>query len=111
MSFCGLIFYPRKAQLVFTRAKCMNDLPVSFPEWKEALAEAALTPATKTAFTREIISFLKHCKTGRAPATTELAKLYLAWRETQATGPASEALRWFFREVQKWMGGRGAIVT
>lgn len=78
----------------------MNDFPVSFPEWKEALAEASLTPATKTAFTREIISFLKHCKTARAPATVALVKQYLGAREPAASGPMREALRWFFRAAK-----------
>ena len=89
----------------------MNTRPISFPNWKVRLAQSSLSPSFKTAFTREILTFLKYCKTKRAPATTQLAKLYLTWRETQATGPASEALRWFFREVKKWLGGRGAIVT
>ena len=45
----------------------------------------------------------KHCKTCHAPATAELAKQYLAWREKQSAGPAREALRWFYREGRKSM--------
>ena len=71
----------------------MIDRPVSFPGWKEALAKSALDLQQKDAFFREILAFLKHCKTVRAPATTELAKQYLEWREKQASGPAREALR------------------
>ncbi len=56
----------------------MDNQPVSFPNWKEALAEAALAPVTKAAYGRAIISFLKHCKVSRALATTALAKQYLA---------------------------------
>lgn len=62
------------------------------------LAQASLSPQLKAAYVREILTFLKHCKTSRAPATTELAKQYLGWREKQSAGPAREALRWFYRE-------------
>ena len=76
----------------------MNTRPVSFPNWKDALAQTALSPLVKVAYTREILTFLRHCKTSRAPATTELAKQYLGWREKQSAGPAREALRWFYKE-------------
>ncbi|MBI3886390.1 MAG: hypothetical protein HY302_11775 [Opitutae bacterium] len=76
----------------------MNIRPVSFPNWKDVLAQTALSPQVKLAYTREILTFLKHCKTSRAPATTELAKQYLGWREKQSAGPAREALRWFYKE-------------
>jgi integron integrase len=79
----------------------MNSRPISFPNWKEVLAGASLSPQLKSAFTREILAFLRHCKTARAAATVEVAKEYLAWREKQSSGPAREALRWFYRE-----GGR-----
>lgn len=55
----------------------MNQRPVSFPNWKEVLARAALSPPLKAAYTREILEFLKHCKTSRAPATNERAKQYV----------------------------------
>ena len=76
----------------------MNFGPITFPNWKDALASAALSPAVQTAYTREILAFLKHCKASHAPATAELAKQYLSWREKQSPGPAREALRWFYRE-------------
>lgn len=76
----------------------MNQRPVSFPNWKEVLAQAVLSPALKAAYIREILTFLRHCKAGRAAATVEVAKQYLGVREKQSTGPAREALRWFCRE-------------
>lgn len=84
----------------------MNQRPVSFPNWKEVLASADVSPPLQAAYTREILAFLKHCKASHAPATNELARQYLAWRETQSTGPAREALRWFYRE-----GRRGAVAV
>ncbi len=76
----------------------MNHRPISFPDWKDALARAALGPEIKAAYTREILTFLRLCKTTRSPATVELVKQHLAVREKQSTGPARMALRWFFRE-------------
>ncbi len=76
----------------------MNIRPVSFPNWKDALAQSSLSPQLKAAYNREILTFLKHCKSGRAAATVEWAKKYLGWREKQSPGPAREALRWFYRE-------------
>jgi hypothetical protein len=40
--------------------------PISFPNWMDALAQAALTPAAREAFRREILTFLKHCQDTRA---------------------------------------------
>jgi integron integrase len=72
--------------------------PISFPGWKDALAALALPPASKEAFRREILSFLKHCKEAHSPATAAVAKQYLEVREKLSRGPAREALRWFYRE-------------
>jgi Phage integrase, N-terminal SAM-like domain len=82
----------------------MNPQPVSFPRWKEVLARADFSPQLKSAYTREILTFLKHCKASHAPATNELAKQYLDWREKQSNGPAREALRWFYREGRRASG-------
>ena len=79
----------------------MNSGPVSFPDWKNVLNASALTPQTKGAFVREILAFLKYCKASRTAATNDVAKHYLAWRETQTAGPAREALRWFYREGRR----------
>lgn len=70
----------------------------SIPRLEEVLAGALIAPQTKAACSREILTFLKYCKESRAAATTELAKKYLAWREKPSSGPAREALRWFYRE-------------
>jgi len=77
------------------------DRPISFPDWKAALAQAPLSDDLKAAFTREILSFLKHCKEARSAATVETAKRYLGWRENQSRGRSREALRWFYREGRR----------
>jgi len=82
----------------------MNQRSISFPQWKQGLAASSLSPALRSAFAREILSFLKHCKTSRAAATVEVAKSYLDWREKQGRGPAREALRWFYREGSRAQG-------
>ena len=88
----------------------MNSRPVSFFDWKEVLAAAPLAPERKEQFRREILSFLKHCKNTRSPATAEVAKNYLEVREKLVRGPSREALRWFYREGMARMrgGARGA---
>ncbi len=85
----------------------MKQLPVSFPNWKEALAREPLSPARRAAYLREIIAFLKLCKTRHAPATVELVKQYLPGREQATTAPAREALRWFFKAGRKPAGPDG----
>jgi len=79
----------------------MNSRPISFPHWKEALAKSPVGPQLKAAYFKEILAFLKYCKTGHTPATVEVVKQYLAWREKQSGGPAREALRWFYREGRR----------
>lgn len=79
----------------------MHTRPISFPHWKEALAQAALNPSLQAAYTREILTFLRHCKGSHAAATVEFARQYLDWREKQSSGPAREALRWFYREGRR----------
>ena len=102
MSFCRLLFYPAKAQLVFTRAVCMSDYqPVSFPAWKSVLAGANLSPVMKASHAREVITFLHQCKKARSPVTVALIKQWLASRESQPNGPAHLALRWFYRESSR----------
>jgi integron integrase len=92
-------FYPAKAELVFafTGCVCMNNQPVSFPTWKDALSRSNLPQATQAAYAREVITFLKHCKIHHVPATAGLARLYLEQHEARSNGPSREALRWFFR--------------
>lgn len=79
--------------------------PISFPTWKVTLAQAGMDATRQEAFRREILSFLKHCKDTRVPATADLAKQYLSVRERLSRGPAREALRWFFREGAAQMRG------
>lgn len=86
----------------------VNQRPISFPHWKEALARANLESSLRAAYTREILGFLKYLKGARAAATFEAATQYLAWREMQSTGPAREALRWFYREGRRAAPDRGA---
>jgi integron integrase len=82
-----------------------ENQPVSFPGWKSALALSNLSPVVKASHTREILTFLHHCKRTRSPVTVALIKQWLAGRETAAGGPAHLALRWFYR------AGGGATVV
>lgn len=88
----------------------MDNQPVSFPEWKQALTQAGLSSAGEAAYVREIITFLKHCKAQHAPATILLAKQYVEKQERLRTGPVRVALRWFFRAARaQGRGGRTEI--
>ncbi|HVT72901.1 MAG TPA: integron integrase [Lacunisphaera sp.] len=78
----------------------MDQQPISFPQWKEALAMASLTPQQKAAYSGEIIAFLKFCKSRHAWITADLIRRYLPDRERASTGPAREALRWFYRAAK-----------
>lgn len=78
----------------------MQNRPVSFPHWKEALARTRLSDGQKTAYTREIITFLKYCRSVRSPATVLLAKRYVEENERIRTGPVRLALRWFFQAAK-----------
>lgn len=77
---------------------CMNNRPISFPNWKDVLLRSGLSQSTRLVYAHEIICFLKHCRNYRAPASVELAKQYLASREQETSGPSREALRWFYLE-------------
>jgi len=78
----------------------MDKQPVSFPNWKGALAATGFPPVQPATYTREIISFLRFCKTRHVPVSAELARQYLEIRESQTTPPAREALRWFYRAAR-----------
>lgn len=75
--------------------------PLQFPRWKEALAHAPIPPVTRERWRRALLSFLRHCKQTRSPATVALIRGYLA---TSRDAGAREALRWFYRHAEK--GGR-----
>ncbi|MEO6994397.1 MAG: hypothetical protein ABI273_12255 [Lacunisphaera sp.] len=55
----------------------------------------------KSSHTREIITFLHHCKKTHSPVTVALIKQWLASHETAQDGPAHVALRWFYRSAPK----------
>ncbi len=76
----------------------MHAGPIRFPNWKIALRDAQLSEPQKAVFAREIIMFLRYCKSTRSAATVAVATVYLADREEGADGPARKALRWFYRE-------------
>jgi site-specific recombinase XerD len=76
----------------------MKNGPISFPDWKSRLIRAGLDEPIRSAYEREILTFLRYCKSNRAAAAVEVAKQFLAWREKQSAGPARAALRWFYRE-------------
>jgi len=78
----------------------MDNRPISFPEWKSALARAPLLAGEQEAFRSEILSFLRQCKLQRSPATPAFMKQYLVERERASSGPAREALRWFYRAAK-----------
>ena len=79
--------------------------PISFPNWKPALAGAALEPAVKEAHRRAILTLLKFCKGAHAPVTVALIRSYL---KTAAGPEAREALRWFGIKVlgSSWTFGK-----
>lgn len=78
----------------------MDSRPVSFADWKAVLARAPLLETEREAFRQEILSYLHHCKVQRSPATAASMKLYLVERERSTSGPAREALRWFYRAAK-----------
>lgn len=75
--------------------------PLSFPQWKETLAAAALAQSEETAHTRAIIAFLGFCKRSHAPASIILIKAYLAALPEQERSGAREALRWFVLAAER----------
>lgn len=79
----------------------MHHRPISFPQWKSALANAPLDPATRLAFTREILAYFKYCKARHEAATVRSVQAYLPGREKLSRGPAREALRWLFRAARQ----------
>jgi hypothetical protein len=78
-----------------------HQQPVSFPGWKGVLAHSSFNPEIHASHSREIITFLHHCKKTHSPVSVELIRQWLANREKMSSGPAHLALRWFYREWQK----------
>jgi hypothetical protein len=66
-----------------------DELILCFPDWTAVLAAAALEPAAKEGYRREILAFLHHCKIHHAGASIILAKAYLSVAETQGRSGAA----------------------
>ena len=84
--------------------------PVTFREWKAALAAEPWAADNKAQAARDIIGFLRHCKVLRSPASIATAKGYIAEMEAQARNAGASprgALRWLFMAARK-AGGRAA---
>ena len=89
--------------------------PVSFPNWKEALATTSGSQATKDNVQQCVFAFLRFCKAKRAGASITVAQSFIGERERQA-GNRDEALRtlrlgvrcrrWRRRIWGKWIGSR-----
>ncbi|MDP3071216.1 MAG: integron integrase [Opitutaceae bacterium] len=78
--------------------------PVTFREWKEALAAEPWAADLKAQTARDIIGFLRHCKVLHSPACIAVAKGYIAEAEGQARNAGASpraALRWFFVAAKK----------
>jgi len=71
--------------------------PITFRHWSFALEEAALTGQQRQEYHREIVRFLRHCKTCHAPATPWLVRSYLLEREKEGASAVEAALHWFIR--------------
>jgi integron integrase len=69
--------------------------PLSFPGWADALNASGLPPTVRENHRREIIRFLRFCKTAHAPATVVLARQFLE-RSPGCVDGVREALRWLF---------------
>ncbi len=79
----------------------MHHRPISFPQWKVALAAAPLDATTRAAYNREILAYFKHCKSRHEAATVRSVQAYLPQREALGPGRAREALRWLFRAARQ----------
>lgn len=86
--------------------------PVRFRDWQNALSESRLGDGTRRLHEREIIRFLAHCRSERAPATVILAKSYIEGLEKQGdTSAVRVSLRWFFREAAQRGSKEAAVET
>ncbi len=66
--------------------------PVSFPNWREALATTPGSQATKDNVQPSVFTFLRFCKAKRACASITVAQNFIGERERQA-GNRDEAPR------------------
>lgn len=74
-------------------------LPLSFPEWNTMLWRTHRAHART--YSRIIVEFLKFCRDHHAPASVELARMFLRNIEPEVAELAREALRWFVREAKQ----------
>lgn len=79
--------------------------PVSFPQWKSALAAAGLSAETEAQFRHELFQFFRHCGRLHAPASIVVARLYFEHLAAQGRSAAEieaskVALRWWFRAAK-----------
>lgn len=74
-----------------------ENTSISFPQWREALARACLSPAAEAAHGRAVEAFFRLCRERHVPATVALARHYLAALPAGKSDEAREALRWLFR--------------
>lgn len=95
-----MLFTGEKLNSPVTGQVRMDNRLVTFPDWKQALANAGFPAAAAAAYPREIITFLKHCKTQHVPATVPLAKQYVENQERLRSGPVRVALRWCFQAAK-----------
>jgi len=61
----------------------MNNGPISFSNWKQALAQSDLSPVVQAVYNREILTLLHHCKKCHSPVTVEFIKQWLAGPQLQ----------------------------
>jgi len=81
--------------------------PVTFREWKDALAAAVFTPAEKARMTHDILGFLRHCKVLHVPASIARAKTYIESAEAQARSGAGRRRSAALSSPSSGRGGRG----
>ncbi len=93
------------------RAAKQRAVPVSFPNWKEALATTSGSQATKDNVQQCVFAFLRFCKAKRAGASITVAQDFIGERERQAGNrdeALREALRWFFKAAKGAGAGESA---
>jgi integron integrase len=83
---------------------------LSFPNWAQALDASELPPRVRENHRREIIRFLRFCKTAHAPATVVLARQFLE-RSPGCVDAVREALRWLFFTGRNVAKGEPALPT
>lgn len=74
--------------------------PISFPNWKQSLADdPSLSASIRARYARAIVGFLAECRRRHEPASVALAKTYLEERQAEEASDERLALRWFVRSA------------